>query len=165
MLCDTCSRYMSSSADSACSDGFRWRCFTTNAVIRCRLSLSIRDGSWFQQSNLTFLEIILLTYGVCREQTHLIQSEYRFSPHTVADWGMFCREAMLVYLERSSVKFGGPNKTVGKSIIGVTLLRVSGCLAVWSVSPDKLSCSRPGQNRRHNFGRYTWLDRTRHNGH
>jgi hypothetical protein len=25
---------------------------------------------------------------------------------------MFCRELMLVYLERSSVKIGGPNKTV-----------------------------------------------------
>ena len=44
---------------------------------------------------------------------------------------------MLVYLERSSVKIGGPNKTVeidessvGASVLGVTLLRVSGCLAV-----------------------------------
>ena len=45
---------------------------------------------------------------------------------------------MLVYLERSAVKIGGPNKTVeidesksvGENIIGDTLLRVSGCLAV-----------------------------------
>ena len=75
--------------------------------------MSIRDGSWFQQSNLTLLEILLLTYHiVCREQAQQIQSEYRFGPHTLADWGMFCREVMLVYLERSSVKIGGPNKTV-----------------------------------------------------
>jgi hypothetical protein len=38
--------------------------------------------------------------------------EYCFSEHTVADWGMFCREKMLVFLEGSSVKIGGPNKTV-----------------------------------------------------
>jgi transposase-like protein len=82
-------------------------------VSRCYRSLSIRDGSWFQQSNLTLLEIMLLTYGiVCREPAHLIQSEYRLGPNTLADWGMFCREVMLVYLERSSVKIGGPNKTV-----------------------------------------------------
>jgi hypothetical protein len=41
-----------------------------------------------------------------------MQSEYHFGSHPLADWGMFCREVMLVYLERSSVKIGGPNKTV-----------------------------------------------------
>ena len=113
VLCDTCGRFMSCNADPTCSDGFRWRCFTRNAAIRCRRSLSIRDGSWFQQSNLTLLETLLITYDiVCREQAHRIQSEYGFGSHTIADWGMFCREVMLEYLERSSVKIGGPNKTV-----------------------------------------------------
>jgi hypothetical protein len=96
VLCDTCDRYMSCNADPARSDGFRWRCFTRNAAIRCSRSLSIRDGSWFQQSNLTRLETMFLTYGIVyREQAHQLQSEYRFSPHTVADWGMLCREVML----------------------------------------------------------------------
>jgi len=36
----------------------------------------------------------------------------RHYTHTVADWGMFCRETMVVFLEGSSVKIGGPNKTV-----------------------------------------------------
>jgi hypothetical protein len=45
-------------------------------------------------------------------ELHQLQSEYRISPHTVADWGMFCREVMLVYLECNSSKIGGPNKTV-----------------------------------------------------
>jgi transposase-like protein len=47
-----------------------------------------------------------------REQASWIQSEYCLSAHTVADWGMFCRETMLVFLEGSSVKIGGPNRTV-----------------------------------------------------
>jgi len=58
----------------------------------------LRNGSWFQQSNLTLLETILLTYGIVyREQAHQLQSEYRFSSHTLADWGMFCKDIMLVF--------------------------------------------------------------------
>jgi hypothetical protein len=77
------------------------------------MSASIRRGSWFQQSNLTLSEILMLTYDfLCRGSALQIQHEYTFSAHTVADWGMFCRETMLVFLEDCSVKIGGPNKTV-----------------------------------------------------
>jgi hypothetical protein len=56
---------------------------------------------------------MLITYDtVRREQTSWIQREYCFSSHTVAEWGMFCRETMLVFLEGCSVKIGVPNKTV-----------------------------------------------------
>jgi hypothetical protein len=88
---------------------------------------------------MTFLEIMVITYDiVCREQPLKIQQEYRLSAHTVADWGLFYRETMQVFLEVSSVKIGGPNKTVeideassvGASFIEDTLLRVSGCWAV-----------------------------------
>jgi hypothetical protein len=59
------------------------------------------------------MEILLISYDiVCREQAHHIRTEYSLSSHTIADWGMFCREALLVFLEVSSVKVGGPNKTV-----------------------------------------------------
>ena len=47
-----------------------------------------------------------------REQALKIRKEYRLSGHTVADWGMICRETMMVFLEVCSVKTGGPNKTV-----------------------------------------------------
>jgi hypothetical protein len=30
----------------------------------------------------------------------------------MADWGMFCRESMFLFLEGCSVKIDGPNKTV-----------------------------------------------------
>jgi transposase-like protein len=73
----------------------------------------MRHKSWFQQSNLTLQEIMLLTYDiVCRVPATQIEHEYSFSSHTVADWGMLCRETMLVFLEGCSVKIGGPNKTV-----------------------------------------------------
>jgi hypothetical protein len=74
---------------------------------------SIRRGSWFRQSKLTLLEILLITYDIVyREPAHRIHYEYGIASQTVGDWGMFCREAVLVFLEGCSVKIGGPNKTV-----------------------------------------------------
>jgi hypothetical protein len=56
---------------------------------------------------------LYLTYDILRrEPADHIHHEHHFSDHTIADWGMFCREAMLVYLEGSSEKISGPNKTV-----------------------------------------------------
>jgi len=55
---------------------------------------------------------MLITYIMRREKASWIQREYRLGPHRVADWGMFCRETMLVFPEVCSVKIGGPKKTV-----------------------------------------------------
>ena len=91
---------MTWSADSNRFEGFRWRCQRRVAGNKCNQSVSIKDGSWFQQSNLTFQEILLITYDImCRVQAHQIQRKYRLSAHAVADWGY-------------SVKTGGPQKTV-----------------------------------------------------
>jgi len=104
---------MTWSADSIHSEGFRWRCQRRVAGVRCNRSASIKVGMWFQQSKLILQEILLITYDNVRcKQASCIQSEYCLSAHTVADFGMFCRETMLVFLEGSSVKIGGPNKTV-----------------------------------------------------
>jgi hypothetical protein len=81
-----------------------WRCQRRVAGSRCNTAASIRYGSWFQQSNLTLFEILLLTYDfVCRVSASQIQNEYAFSANTLADWGVFCRETMLVFLEGCSV--------------------------------------------------------------
>jgi len=111
--CNTCCRGMKWSVDSTHSEGFRWRCQRRVAGVKCNQSASIKVGTWFQQSKLTLQEILLILYDtVRREQASWIQSEYCLGPRTVADWGIFCRETMLVFLEGSSVKIGGPNKTV-----------------------------------------------------
>jgi len=113
MQCNTSGRDMTWSADSTHSEGFRWWCQRRVAWVRCNQSAPIKVGSWFQQSKLTLQEILLITYDtVRREQASWIQSEDCLSAHTVTDWGMFCRETMLVFLEGSSVNIGGPNKTV-----------------------------------------------------
>jgi hypothetical protein len=113
MQCDSCGRDMTWSKCPDIHDGVYWRCQRRVPGARCNQSASIRHRSWFQQSMLTLQEIILLTYDIgCCEPAIQIQKEHCFSKHTVANWGMFCRETMLVFLEGCSVKTGGPNKTV-----------------------------------------------------
>jgi len=54
-----------------------------------------------------------LTYDIVRRlPAHFIHKEHRFGSDTIAAWGLFCREIMLVYMEGCSEKIGGPNKTV-----------------------------------------------------
>jgi len=111
--CNICERDMTWTADPTRNDGFRWRCRRSVARVRCRGTASIRDGSWFRLSNLTLLEIISITYDILRrDSAQQIENELDLSYHTVADWGMFCRETMLEFLEGSSQKIGGPNKIV-----------------------------------------------------
>ena len=113
MQCNTCDRDMTWSAEPSIPEGFRWRCRKKVAGVKCSESRSIKHGSWFQQSNLTFREILLISYDIVRREPALhIQQEFRLSPPTVTSWGMFCRETMLVFMEGCSEKIGGPNKTV-----------------------------------------------------
>jgi len=111
--CNICERDMTWTADPTRNDGFRWRCRRSVARVRCRGTASIRHGSWFKLSNLTLWEIMNITYDILRrDPAHQIEDEHNHGEHTVTDWGMFCREAMLEYLEGSSQKIGGPNMTV-----------------------------------------------------
>jgi len=52
MQCNTCGRDMTWSADRNITESFRWRCHRSVARNRCNQSVSIKFGSWFQQSNL-----------------------------------------------------------------------------------------------------------------
>jgi hypothetical protein len=53
----------------------------------------------------------MLAYDTeCCEPALKIKNKYCFRDDTVADWGMFCKETMLVFLEGCSVKIGGPNR-------------------------------------------------------
>ena len=104
---------MTSSADTNLPVGFRWRCQRTVVGVRYNQSASIKQGLWFQQSNLTLQEILLIRYdNMCCGAANQIQNEYCLSTPTVADWSMFCTDTMLMILEGCSVKIGAPNKTV-----------------------------------------------------
>ena len=72
--CNSCEGHMTWCAAPDRLDGFRWRCRRRVAGGRCRGTASIRHGSWFQLSNLTLLEIMVLTYDILRrDQAHQIE--------------------------------------------------------------------------------------------
>ena len=142
--CNSSGRDMTWYADPNVLDGFRWLCRRMVAGTRCSGSRSIRHGLFFQGSNLTLQEVLYLTYEILRrEPAKHIQHEHHFSDHTIVDWGTFCRQTLLEYLEGSSEKIGGPNKplrstrasSVGENTIGDTLLMASGCLAESDAGP------------------------------
>jgi len=97
VLCNTCNREMTWSAEPSIPETFRWRCRKKVAGVKCSEFGSIKHGSWFQRSNLTFREVVLLPYDIVRcEPARRIKREYCLSSSTVADWEMFCRETMLL---------------------------------------------------------------------
>jgi len=50
----------------------------------------------FQQSNLNFMEFVLLTYDtVHRVPANTIQQEHQFGSATITDWAKLCRQVML----------------------------------------------------------------------
>ena len=111
--CNTCGRDKTWSAERSIPERFRWGSRRKVAGVNCSASRSINIGCLFQQSNLTFREILLVTYDIMRRETALrIKEEFCLSSSTVADWGTFCRETMLMFMEGYSEKIGGPNKNV-----------------------------------------------------
>ena len=47
------------------SDGYKWECQRQKAGKRHKTEVSIRQGSWFEKSNMTIEEIVKFTYWWC----------------------------------------------------------------------------------------------------
>jgi len=63
--CNTCDRDMTWSAEPTIPHGFRWRRRKKVAGVKCPESRSVKHGSSFQYSHLTFHEILLITMTSC----------------------------------------------------------------------------------------------------
>ena len=75
--------------------------------------MSIRQGSWFSNSNLTLETIILLTYFyVNRTEQEYVKHRLGISHTTIMDWYNFSREVCISILEKFSQQIGGPGKVV-----------------------------------------------------
>ena len=76
VVCCKCRSQMSWFVDASVKNGYRWRCRTVVYASACRASISIRHGTWFQQSNQNFMEVLLLMYDIVhRVLAHAIQQE------------------------------------------------------------------------------------------
>ena len=79
----------------------------------CGKKVSIRQGSWFSNSNLTLETIVLLTYfWVYRTEKEFVKHELGISRTTFVDWYHFSREVCISILEKFSQRIGGPGKVV-----------------------------------------------------
>jgi len=94
-------------------DKLRWRCGKGKRGQRCNATWSLRHSSWFTDSKLTLLEIMLLTYDIMQKApSNAIQKELQIEEHTACDWFRFCREVVLDFIENKSEMIVGEGKVV-----------------------------------------------------
>ena len=99
--CFFCSGPIVRSKDSSRKTGFAWRCNNRN----CRkFKCSELFGSWFEHSHLEFGKVLLLTYlwASGNVECSFIRDQLGLSRQSVVDWGNFCRDICLDFLEDSS---------------------------------------------------------------
>ncbi|XP_047143060.1 male abnormal protein mab-31 [Hydra vulgaris] len=105
-FCNPCNRHFTLNAYKRTVDGYCWYCK------ECKRRRSVRDGSFFTRSKLSFKQIILFIYCWSRDmQLKDIQHEARLSSvnHTLVDWGNFCRDVCEVEIETNPNVVGGIN--------------------------------------------------------
>ncbi|CAM1311136.1 Uncharacterised protein r2_g2152 [Pycnogonum litorale] len=83
------------------SDKRNWNCK------RCSRKYSIRTSSFFERSNLTFYQILLIIYGFAINMTQRdIVREAGVSTTTLIDWISFCTEACEDWLRNNPTEIG-----------------------------------------------------------
>jgi hypothetical protein len=113
MLCPNCGSNMSLWKCKRAIDKLRWGCGKGKQGQRCNGTQSLRHSSWFTDSKLKLLEIMLLTYGIMRKvPSETIQKEFQIAGHTACDWFRFCRDVVLDFVESKSEMIGGEGKVV-----------------------------------------------------
>ena len=112
-VCDICQSNMNWVECKDRSDGYVWQCRRQIGRKRHRVEKSIREGSWFENANLSMEEMIKFTYWWCQGLDQWqIKLQLGLGSHTAVDWDMFCRELCEVTLFEKREKLGGPGKVV-----------------------------------------------------
>lgn len=110
--CSNCNENMKLVERKDKDDGYNWVCrvYGNN---KHYVKRSIRCGSWFEESKLSLIDVLQLTYlWVKKTRNEWITDELGISKNTVTDWMNFCREVCVEVVVRESVKLGGPGKIV-----------------------------------------------------
>ena len=66
-------------------DGYKWEC---RKRVNNKSTVSIRKGSWFEQSNLTLEEIFKFTDWWSEQEQ--IKKQLHINANRAVDWDMFC---------------------------------------------------------------------------
>jgi len=113
MPCSKCGSNMSLWKCKGVIDNLRWKCAKGKRGERCNGTRSLRHSSWFTDSKLTLLEVMLLTHDIMEKRLSKdIQKEFQMDGHTACDWTRFCREVVLDFIENKSEMIGGVGKEV-----------------------------------------------------
>ena len=68
-LCVICSEKMTlTRCEHSGSDSWKWECRRQQNNKRQKVEVSIREGSWFEKSNMTLEKTMKLTYWWCQDQ-------------------------------------------------------------------------------------------------
>ena len=112
-LCGKCRGEMNLVKCEDRSDGYKWECRKQINSKRHRVEMSIRNGSWFAESNMTLEEMLKFTYWWCQDlEQSQIKHEIGLSSSTAVDWDSFCREICEITLLENGEKLGGSGKIV-----------------------------------------------------
>ena len=113
-VCDICRSDMNWVECRDRSGGYIWECRKQIGQKRHRTEKSIREGSWFEESNMSIEEMIKFSYWWCQglQQCQIKLQLGLGSRDTAVDWDMFCRELCEVTLFEQREKLGGPGKVV-----------------------------------------------------
>ena len=97
--CPMCAGEMSLTRCEDRSDGLKWECRKQVNGKRHKTEVSIRKGSWFDNSKMTLEEILKLTYWWCQDlDQSQIKHELGLAESTAVDWDNFCREVCEITL-------------------------------------------------------------------
>ena len=91
-------------------EGYVWRC----TIKQCGYKISVRAGSWFENSNLTLQQVLKLTYyWVYKTRQDTVRRELKINcEETVVDWYNLCQEVCSEVLEKENAKICRPGKIV-----------------------------------------------------
>lgn len=83
----------------------RWRC----NIRGCRQEISLRKGTWLEDSKLDFRKVVLFLYCWTKKLTTVdfCDEELGISSHTTVDWNNYIREVCAWRLLQSSTVIGG----------------------------------------------------------
>ncbi|GIX95701.1 DDE_Tnp_IS1595 domain-containing protein [Caerostris extrusa] len=105
-----CGQPMNLAFRSGMSDGFQWCC--KHKKTHCS-TLSIRKGTWFENSRLAISDILWIAYmWVYQYSYSSMIHETDQTSHTLLQWNLCCQETCKLILESKKNPIGGSDKIV-----------------------------------------------------
>ncbi|XP_059173629.1 uncharacterized protein LOC131954116 [Physella acuta] len=114
-ICPKCGRDMKLAQKQDKHDGVAWKCKIQSGPLVGFHSVqrTVRKGTWFETSHLSFDKIVILTFmWITQWNYESISEELEASGTTVSDWTSYCRNVCFELCVNESEVLGGPGVIV-----------------------------------------------------